>query len=190
MSEARNRRARTCGWLCAAAMLAPIANGQASLADPAKSSLRFTAQQAGVDLHGNFRSFSAQVNVDPSRLDQSSVQVDIDLASVTTGTRDADALLQSADFFDTARFPKARFTSNRITSVGAGSYRATGQLDLKGHSAPVELSFSAHADGGATRFEGSVPMSRLAFGVGLGEWSDTSTLDDEVRLDFSVRVAP
>ncbi len=190
MSDARNRRARICGGLCAAALLAPIANGQASLVEPAKSSLRFTAQQAGVDLHGDFRRFSAQLNVDPSHLDQSAVRVDVDLSSVTTGTRNADALLQSADFFDSTRFPKARFTSSRITSVGAGSYRAAGQLDLKGHSAPVEISFSAHADGGATRYEGSLPISRLAFGIGQGEWSDTSTLDDEVRLDFSVRVAP
>jgi polyisoprenoid-binding protein YceI len=44
------------------------------------------------------------------------------------------------------------------------------------------------SEAGATVFEGSVPIRRLAFAIGEGEWKDTALLADEVIVKFRLVV--
>jgi len=46
--------------------------------------------------------------------------------------------------------------------------------------------FTARGDGGGLWLEGSVPLSRLAYQVGQGEWADTGTLPDPVLIRFKL----
>ena len=38
-------------------------------------------------------------------------------------------------------------------------------------------------------FEGALPIKRLAFNIGDGEWKDTSMVADEVLIKFRVTAA-
>jgi polyisoprenoid-binding protein YceI len=43
---------------------------------------------------------------------------------------------------------------------------------------------------GATQtFDGALPIKRLQFDIGLGEWKDTSTVADEVVIKFHIVAA-
>jgi polyisoprenoid-binding protein YceI len=160
----------------------------ARLAASQGAELKFVASQSDVPFAGNFRKFSADVDFDPAKPVSGKVNIVIDLGSVDTGSADADAMLRGKDFFDAARFPQATFTSTAIAAESAGRFRAIGQFTLKGRSLALAVPFAARPEAAGTWFEGSVPVARLAYKVGEGEWADTGTLADQVLITFKLFV--
>ena len=67
------------------------------------------------------------------------VEITIDVASVDTGVAPLDKHLQSADFFDAARFPTARFVGDRFVFNGDKVSEVAGTLTLRGKTLPVTL---------------------------------------------------
>jgi polyisoprenoid-binding protein YceI len=45
---------------------------------------------------------------------------------------------------------------------------------------------SAKSEGGKQVFDGQLPIRRLAFNIGEGEWKDISMVADEVTIKFRV----
>ena len=69
------------------------------------------------------------------------VVVEIDMASVSSGSRERDEHLRSADLFDVANYPTAVFRSRRIDWDGSSGTMA-GDLTIKGVTNPVTLEIS------------------------------------------------
>ena len=67
------------------------------------------------------------------------VDLTIDATSISTGTAAFDKHLQSADFFDTAKFPTMRFTADKMAFNGDKVTEVTGVLTLLGKTHPVVL---------------------------------------------------
>ncbi len=151
--------------------------------------LEFIARQTEVDLTGSFARYQADIAFDPAHPEQGHARIQIDLASADAGGADADALVRGNEFFDVAHFPQASFESTAITARGDGSFVARGPLTLKGHRGEVLIPFTLRREGERSWFEGQATISRLAYDVGRGQWADTSTLDDEVRIRFRLPAA-
>ena len=183
-----NRRRALAGLAAGAALVAGF-GALAKPAAPAASQLKFVASQADVPVPGEFRKFSADIDFDPAQPAAGKVNIEVDVGSVATGSGDADAMLVSKDFFDAAHYPRAGFASTAIAPEAGGKFRATGQFTLKGHSLPLTVPFSTRTDAKGIWFEGNVPISRLAYKVGEGEWTDTGTLADKVQIEFKLYVA-
>jgi polyisoprenoid-binding protein YceI len=90
------------------------------------------------------------------------------------------------EWFNSAQFPKASFVSTSIKPAGAGKLNVTGKLTIKGKTADVSFPLSVKTEGGKQVFEGQLPIKRLAFNIGEGEWKDTSMVADEVVIKFRV----
>lgn len=90
-------------------------------------------------VRGRFAQFGGQVRLDPAHLDQASVEVEIDGASVDTGVTDRDNHLRSGDFFDVERFPKLLFRSTRVEHVKGDRYRVIGDLTIRDVTREVTL---------------------------------------------------
>ena len=177
--------------LLAAAMVAMAALGGSSAVAKlaaSRSEIKFVAMQADVPVAGAFKHFSADVDFDPARPAFGKLNIVIDVASVDTGSTDADDMLKTKGFFDAAHFPQATFVSTAIAAEGADKFRASGSFTLKGRSVALAVPFSARPEGNELRFEGSAPVSRLAYKVGEGEWADTGTLADSVQIKFTLYV--
>jgi polyisoprenoid-binding protein YceI len=67
------------------------------------------------------------------------VEVVFELASVSTGVAAMDKHLQSADFFDSARFPQARFVGDKFVFTGDKVSEVVGTLTLRDKTLPVTL---------------------------------------------------
>src|SRR5271165_6251605 len=93
-------------WLCALCALVACGAG-ATEADRARSRLGFAASQMEVELDGEFKRFAATVDFDRAAPAAGKVVVDIDMAGIDAGSKDANELLQGRDFFDIAHYPKA-----------------------------------------------------------------------------------
>ena len=156
--------------------------------DNGNGNILFTATQSDVSVDGEFRKFTADVDFNPAKPDAGKVALAIDMASVTTGSSDADDLLKEPDFFDVKHFPRATFTSRTISPSGTARFQVRGDFSLKGRSAELIMQFTARPEAGGLRIEGSFPISRSAYRVGEGQWADTGTLADQVQIRFSLNV--
>lgn len=172
-----------------AAMLSLVAGAvSAQTIDAARSSVSATFKQMGVPVEGKFKKIGGQVSYDAANPAAARAQVDVDIASFDLGDPQYNREVQQKDWFDGARFPAASFVSTGVKAAGAGRLEVSGKLTIKGRSVNVSVPLSARADGGATVFEGSVPVRRLAFSIGEGEWKDTALLADEVVIKFRLAV--
>jgi polyisoprenoid-binding protein YceI len=88
-------------------------------------------------VRGRFEGVRGELHIaeDPS---SSSLVVEIDMASVSSGSTDRDDHLRSSDFFDVTNFPLATFRSTAITWNGT-SGTVDGDLTLVGVTRPVQL---------------------------------------------------
>jgi polyisoprenoid-binding protein YceI len=67
------------------------------------------------------------------------VDITIDVSSINTGTAAFDKHLQSADLFNVAQFPKARFVSDKLVFNGDKVAEVQGQFTLLGKTQPLTL---------------------------------------------------
>ena len=107
--------------------------------DTAHSSVGFTARHLGLSkVRGWFTEFSGEVDGDPSNMTTASGRVEVQMASVSTGSPDRDAHLKSADFFDVEKYPTMTFVSKSVTRDG-DDYKVTGDLTIKDVTKEVTL---------------------------------------------------
>jgi polyisoprenoid-binding protein YceI len=108
--------------------------------DSAHSSVGFAVRHMMfAKVRGRFGAFRGTIALDAEHLDRSSVEVEIDAASIDTGTADRDNHLRSADFFDAEQFPKLTFKSTRIEHQGGDRYAVHGKLAIRGVERDVTL---------------------------------------------------
>lgn len=150
--------------------------------DYAKSRVAFAAKQMNVPLEGGFRKFDAKLAWDAAKPEASKADVTIDVASIDLGDRMFDDEAKSKSFFNAAQFPQARFTATGVKALGGGRFEAPGKLTIKGVTRDVVMPFTVKAEGGATVFDGVLPIRRLDYNIGEGSWKDTGILADEVQV--------
>ncbi|MBS0316169.1 MAG: YceI family protein [Proteobacteria bacterium] len=159
--------------------------------DAAQSRIGFVSHQMGVPVEGRFRRFDATLNLDLQAAAAARGTLRIDLASVDSGNREADAELQGADWFDVRQHPDAQYVLQRLEPQGGGRWRILGQLELRGVSRPLGCDAKL-GDESAQRalLDGSCTFKRLDFGVGTGAWGDTSVVANEVTVRFHLVLEP
>lgn len=107
--------------------------------DKAHSQVNWQVNHFGFnDYFGLFGDMTGNLSIDPANLSGAKVDVEIPIASVATSSAGLNAHLKTADFFDSEKFPAARFVS---TGVIANGNKATikGNLTMLGVTKPVEL---------------------------------------------------
>ena len=106
--------------------------------DPGHADVAFIGRHFGLTrVRGRFTGITGEVTF-RERLEDTTVTVEIDMASVSSGDRSRDDHLRSADLFDVEHHPVARFRSTRI-EVNGSSATMHGELTIKGVTRPVAL---------------------------------------------------
>lgn len=158
--------------------------------DPAKSTVSATFKQLGVPVEAKFNRFVAQIDFNPSAPETSKASVEMDVTSFDLGDPDYNREVLKKDWFNAAQFPKATFVSRSIKpSAGAPAgtrYDVAGPLTIKGKTTDVQFPMTLKKDGAQQVFEGTLPIKRLAYNIGEGEWKDTSIVHDEVLVKIRI----
>lgn len=157
--------------------------------DPARSSVAAVFKQMNVPVEAKFTRFNAQIDYDAAKPDASKARVEIDTASLDLGEAEMNKEVANKDWFNSAQFPKATFVSSSIKAAGPGKLNVSGKLSIKGKTADVSFPLAVKTDAGKQVFEGALPIKRLAFNIGDGEWKDTSMVADDVVIKFRVAAA-
>ena len=119
---------------------------------------------------GRFGQFHGTVVIADDPL-ESSVEVEIDMASVDTRDEGRDDHLRSSDFFDVEQYPTMTYRSTAVTPAGSGTWAVDGDLTAHGVTHPVRL--LVDFEGGVTDpwgnsragFSATAELDREAFGI-------------------------
>ena len=158
-------------------------------ADPAKSTVTAVFKQMNVPVTGSFNQFTADVHFDPANVAASNAKIDVQVASFDIGSPEYNQEVAGDEWFDAAHFPHATFVSSHITPGANGAYSVAGKLTIRGKATDVVVPVQFHKEGANQVFDGTLPIKRLTYGIGSGEWKDTSVVADEVQIRFHIVTA-
>jgi len=130
--------------------------------DPAHAELGFSVRHLMIsNVRGRFGKVEGTVAVDNADLNQSKIDVTIDVNSIDTRQEMRDNHLRSADFFDAGNFPTMHFVSKRIVGDVTKDFQVVGDLTIRGTTREIEL--NAHLEG-----RGKDPWGNERAGFHLG----------------------
>ena len=184
-----NLRTAIVSILLLTSLVALPAHATSYRANPKSSTLTFSSSYQGEAFTGRFGRFEAIIAFDPANLATSRFDVTINLASADTQNSERDDMLKGTDFFSVAKMPTAHYVATKFRSIGGNRYAADGTLTLRGVTKPVTLNFIWTA-GVIVALTGDASVNRLDFGVGAGEWADTSTISNAVKVHTSLILNP
>ena len=123
-------------------------------------------------MRGRFRRFDGSYVVGPAH---GAIRLTIDAASVDTGNAARDKDLRSADFFDVDHHPHVRFTSTRVTGLGNGHVRVSGELMAAGIPVPLAFDASVRMVEGELELEATATVDQRRFGMSQGAFRNVRT---------------
>lgn len=179
-------KSHRCTLLAALLGVALAATAAPLKTDAARSSVSAVFKQMNVPVESKFKKFSAAIDYDGARPELARASVEIDTASLDVGDADMNKEVAKKEWFNAAQFPKATFVSSSIKPAGAGKLTVAGKLTIKGKSSDVSFPLAVKTEAGKHVFEGALPIRRLAYNIGEGDWKDTSMVADEVVIKFRV----
>jgi len=108
--------------------------------DTAHSQAAFAVKHMMVStVRGSFGKTEGTIEYDGKNVASIKAEATIDTTTITTNNEKRDTHLKSADFFDVAKFPTITFKSKKAEAAGAGKFKLTGDLTLRGVTKEVTL---------------------------------------------------
>lgn len=108
--------------------------------DPAHSQIQFSVRHMMIsNVRGRFEDFTGAVEFDEDDPSRSSVEVQIEAASINTKEPQRDTHLRSPDFLDAEKFPQLRYKSRRVEMIDASHGRMIGDLTIRDLAREVVL---------------------------------------------------
>jgi polyisoprenoid-binding protein YceI len=161
--------------------------------DPKHTAVEFVARHLMISkVRGRFEDVQGTVVV-AEVPEESSVQVTIGAASVSTGEAQRDAHLRSADFFEADVHPQWTFRSTAVEADGE-RWKVTGDLSIRGVTHPVVL--DVDFDGAsvspwgttAIGFSASTEVDREQWGLTWNQALETGgvVVGRKVKIELSV----
>jgi polyisoprenoid-binding protein YceI len=176
--------------LLGVALALPLAASAADYKVGPGSTLGFSGKFQGQQFDGTFGKFDAAISYDAANLPASKFDVTVDLSTAKTGDGDRDGALPGPDFFDVKKFATAHYVTTGFSKNAKGEVMANGNLTLHGVTKPLALKVAFSPNAGGARLSVTGTLKRLDFGVGSGEYKDTSTIADEVLVNGSLNLLP
>ena len=160
--------------------------------DPAHSKVGFEiAHLVIATVEGRFDTYTGNV-VMGSKIEDTQIKADIDVASIDTGNADRDKHLKSPDFFDAAKFPKITFVSKKVSGK-EDNLKVTGDLTIRDVTKTVTLdgkylgNVNDAYGNKKVVFKATGKINRKDFGLTWNKAIEAGpVVGDEVTLEFRI----
>jgi polyisoprenoid-binding protein YceI len=159
--------------------------------DPTHTFVTFEAKHFGVSTNrGRWDKKEGSISFDKTAK-TGKAEITIDMTSINTGTGPFDGHLKSADFFDVANFPSAKFVGTGFKFEGDKVTEVAGELTMRGKTNPVTLkssSFGCYINQRISRevcggdFEATIQRSQWGVSFGVAN----NMIPDNVKLQIQV----
>jgi polyisoprenoid-binding protein YceI len=154
---------------------------------PENSKIEFIGAKVTGQHHGSFKKFSGTIDY-PGQPEKSRVSITIDSDSIETDTPDLTKHLKTADFFDVAKYPQAKFESTEIKPGGekGATHTITGNLTMHGVTKSIAFPATITVSSGVITVETSFAINRKDFAINYAGAAD-NLIRDDVLLSLHVR---
>lgn len=172
-----------------AALLTPaaLADSKPWVFDRAHSQINFVAEALLISAHGFFERFDGDIRIDPANLENSTLRLVIETASINTRNDRRDNHLRSGDFFDAENHPQIVFESRSVRRAGEKNVVVAGDLTIRGTTKPVEIPLEiVFLRDGRGRFRGRFELNRQDYGVSYN--SRMNPIEDIVSVQFDLNL--
>ena len=165
--------------------------------DPAHTEVNFTVRHMMIsNVRGQFQKLSGTIEFDEANPAATTVDVQIEAASVNTKEEKRDAHLKSPDFFDAAQYPYLIFKSRRVEVTDASHARLTGDLTIrdvtKEVALEVEYNGSAKSPWGTINagFSAKTSLNRKDWGLTWNVALETGGIlvGDQVNISIELEI--
>jgi len=135
---------------------------------PLESSIRFDVE-ASVAIKGTFDKWSATLKFTSPDVTTGALDVEIQAATVDTGSGLKNAKLKSADFFDVDRNPLITFKSTKLVQTGPNTFELDGNFTIRGVTRSEKLTLALSGKGtGSGVISGTLYFDRKDYGMNSG----------------------
>jgi polyisoprenoid-binding protein YceI len=164
--------------------------------DKAHSSVNFEIRHFFSQVPGQFHEYDSEIYFSPDNLEESSIDVTINVNSIDTENEKRDGHLKTADFFNAEKWPTMTYTSSKIEQVGENKFVAHGTLTIKDVSTEFELPFTLLGVQDNPFQEGTkvagisseFKLLRNDFNVGTGDWVSDAVVGNEVNVKLNLEL--
>lgn len=166
--------------------------------DPSHSSIEFSAKHLMIStVRGRMGAVNGEIVADESNPANSSVELTVDIAGLTTNESNRDTHLRSADFFDAENHPEATFKSTAIEPLSKDKFRVTGDLTIRGITKSITLDVEREGEGvdpwGNVKaaFAATTTLNREDFGLNWNVALDAGgvLVSEKIKLEITVQAA-
>jgi len=149
------------------AMASSLQDGDSRYVVKTSSKIEFHSSSTLAKVVGVFHSWEANMTMPAGKFAEASLQLEIEAASVATGSGLRDKEVRGKNFFAVQAHPKILFVSKSIVSDGSPSkYHMDGELTIRGITQPVSVSITLlPQDDGHEWVDGSFSFNRRDFGM-------------------------
>ncbi|MGM0633352.1 MAG: YceI family protein [Pseudomonadota bacterium] len=168
-----------------------LRTGQYTL-DKDHATLLFKVDHLGFSTYvGRFNDFDATLDFDPENVENSSLEVIVETASIDVNNPEFAEDLR-ADWFEVESFPQATFRTTRFVEGDGNDFVFEGELTLLGNTEPVMLNVTSNGGGRnfLTRsytlgFSASTTFQRSDFGMdNLVSFGVGDDIELEIHVEF------
>jgi polyisoprenoid-binding protein YceI len=152
------------------------------------SKLQFVGAKVTGKQDGAFGTFNGTIDLVDGKPEQSRVTADIDTTSLSADNDKLSGHLKSPDFFDVAKYPKARFVSTAIvpTPGGPATHDVTGNLELRGITKSITFPATIKVGANALDIDAEFAINRKDFGIVYAGAPD-DLIKDDVLIKLALR---
>jgi polyisoprenoid-binding protein YceI len=135
---------------------------------PANSSIQFNVK-ASVPISGTFDQWNATLTFASTDVTTGILDVEIQAASVDTGSGMKDSALKSSDFFDVVNNPLITFKTTKISQTGPNTFELDGNFTIRGVTRAEQLTLTVSGAGtGSGTINGTLYFDRKDYGMNSG----------------------
>lgn len=165
--------------------------------DTTHSAINFNARHMMIaKVRGSFETFSGTIEFDEEDPAASTVDIEIDAASINTGEDQRDGHLRSADFLDVANHPTLTFYSTEVEQTGDSRGKLIGDLTIRGVSRQVvldvEYAGTAKSPWGtmSAGFSAATTINRKDWGLNWNQVLETGgfLVSDEIKIEIELEL--
>jgi polyisoprenoid-binding protein YceI len=132
------------------------------------STIQF-AVKASIAIAGTFDKWNATLTFKSPDVTTAALDVEIQAASVDTGSGLKDSKLKSADFFDVENNPLITFKSTKVVQTGGNTFELDGNFTIRGVTKPEKLTLTVSGRGtGSGTIKGTMAFDRKDYGMNSG----------------------
>ena len=135
---------------------------------PLQSSIKFDVK-ASVPIEGTFDQWTARLTFTSPDVTTATIDVEIQAASVDTGSGLKNSKLKSSDFFDVDNNPLITFKSTKVVQTGPDTFELDGNFTIRGVSKAEKLALTVSGRGtGTGLIKGTMAFDRKDYGMNSG----------------------